>query len=95
MGGVMASMASNAQNMKEALLFGAGAGGLFSLGALALLKPLIQEYSTPLETPEPTPQQPPSPRYELPPPAGNNHVVVQMPDRSIAMGLEEEQGPNC
>ena len=90
MGGVIASMANNSTNIKEALLYGIAGGGLITAGVFALLNPLIQHYSATREIPALTPQAAPSPRYALPPLAANDHVVVEMPDRSFAMGLEEE-----
>lgn len=74
---------------KSGLICGVASGVFLGTGILALISPLSYALRNPRVAPPSTLQAIPSPRYELPPASTNDHVVVEMPNRAIALGIEE------
>lgn len=89
-GGIMAGTAydSTMPNAYRAL-YATASASMFALGLAAIIKPIFNELRADQQQ-QTAPQAAPSPRLELPPINPANHVVVELPDTTLALGVDDQ-----
>ena len=70
-------------------LYATASASMFTLGLIAIIRPVLNELRVDRQQ-RTVPRPMPSPRYDMPPIDPANHVVIQLPDTTLALGVEEE-----